>query len=248
MPRFYVENCSDAQEQIAIVGEDVNHIKNVLRLSLGDKLTVCDGNGKEYTCSIAVMEKDVVYAKIEDINQNASELPCAITLFQGMPKSDKMEFIIQKAVELGAAEIVPVMMKRTVVKLEDKKKAKRLERYQAISESASKQSGRGVIPKVSEFCSFQDALARAGEFDALLLPYESAEGINYAREVIAQVASLPIGSKVAVFIGPEGGFAQEEVVAAKENGAKVITLGNRILRTETAGLAVLSILMFWMEQ
>ena len=150
--------------------------------------------------------------------------------------------------ELGAAEIVPVMMKRTVVKLEDKKKAKRLERYQAISESASKQSGRGVIPKISEFCSFQDALARAGEFDALLLPYENAEGINYAREVIAQVASLPIGSKVAVFIGPEGGFAQEEVVAAKENGAKVITLGNRILRTETAGLAVLSILMFCMEQ
>lgn len=248
MPRFYVEDCSDAQEQIAITGEDVNHIRNVLRLSVGDALTVCDGKGKEYTCSIAAVEKDVVYAKIEDINQNAAELPCAITLFQGMPKSDKLEFIIQKAVELGAAEIVPVMMKRTVVKLEDKKKAKKLERYQAIAESAAKQSGRGVIPKVSEFRSFRDALARAGEFDVLLLPYESAEGIAYAREVIAQAADLPAGSKVAVFIGPEGGFAQEEVAAAQEKGAKVITLGNRILRTETAGLAVLSILMFSMEQ
>ena len=114
MPRFYVEGCQDAQTGITIMGEDVNHIKNVLRLTIGDTITVCDGAGKEYECEIAEISKEQVYANIVDINQNAAELPCNITLFQGMPKSDKMEFIIQKAVELGAAGIVPVMMKRTV--------------------------------------------------------------------------------------------------------------------------------------
>ncbi len=248
MPRFYVEDCNDAQEQIAITGEDVNHIKNVLRLSIGDQIIICDGKGKEYTCRIASIDADAVFARIEDICQNAAELPCAITLFQGMPKSDKMELIIQKAVELGAAEIVPVMMKRTVVKLEDKKKAKKIERYQAISESAAKQSGRGIIPEVSMFCSWKEALTRACEFDMILLPYESAEGITYARDVIRQAAQMPDGAKIAVFIGPEGGFAREEVEQAEAAGAKVITLGNRILRTETAGLTVLSILMFEMER
>ena len=196
-----MEGCQDAQTGITIMGEDVNHIKNVLRLTIGDTITVCDGAGKEYECEIAEISKEQVYANIVDINQNAAELPCNITLFQGMPKSDKMEFIIQKAVELGAAGIVPVMMKRTVVKL-----------------------------------------------DLLIVPYESADGIAYAREIIAQASNLPDGANIGIFIGPEGGFAKEEIDVAKEAGAKIITLGNRILRTETAGLAVLSILMFQMEQ
>lgn len=248
MPRFYVEDCSQAQERIAITGEDVNHIKNVLRLSVKDAITICDGAGKEYECTIAVIEKDRVLADIQDINQNAAELPCKITLFQGMPKSDKMELIIQKAVELGASEIVPVMMKRTVVKLEDKKKEKKRERYQAIAESAAKQSGRGVIPDVNAFLTFSEALQYAEDFDILLVPYESAKGISYAREMIDVAAHLPEGSKIGIFIGPEGGFAKEEIDAATKAGAKIITLGNRILRTETAGLAVLSILMFQMEK
>lgn len=248
MPRFYVEDCSQAQESITITGEDVNHIKNVLRLSVGDAVTICDGQGKEYICRIREIGTNAVEAGIEDICQNAAELPCAITLFQGMPKSDKMEFIIQKAVELGAVEIVPVMMKRTVVKLEEKKKEKKIERYQAISESAAKQSGRGIIPKVSMFCTWKEAMARMETFDAILLPYESAEGISYARDVVQQVSHLPEGSRIAIFIGPEGGFAQEEVEQAQSAGAKIITLGNRILRTETAGLTILSILMFQMER
>ena len=165
-----------------------------------------------------------------------------------MPKSDKMEFIIQKAVELGAAGIVPVMMKRTVVKLEDKKKDKKRERYQMIAESAAKQSGRGIIPEVTGFMSFREALQYAGKFDLLIVQYESADGIAYAREIIAQASNLPDGANIGIFIGPEGGFAKEEIDVAKEAGAKIITLGNRILRTETAGLAVLSILMFQMEQ
>ena len=248
MPRFYVEDCRDAQTGITITGEDVNHIKNVLRLSIGDSITICDGAGKEYVCQIAELDKEHVYAEIVDINQNAAELPCKITLFQGMPKSDKMEFIIQKAVELGAAQIAPVMMKRTVVKLEEKKKDKKRERYQMIAESAAKQSGRGVIPEILDFMTYGEALQYARTFDALLVPYESAEGITYARTVIAQAAELPEGSKIGIFIGPEGGFAKEEIDAAKEAGAKILTLGNRILRTETAGLAILSILMFQMEQ
>ena len=247
MPRFYVEDCQAAQTGITITGEDVNHIKNVLRLSMGDAITVCDGAGKEYECEIAEISKEYVYATIVDINQNAAELPCKITLFQGMPKSDKMEFIIQKAVELGAAQIVPVMMKRTVVKLEDKKKDKKRERYQMIAESAAKQSGRGIIPEVAGFMTFREALQYAESFDFLLVPYESADGIAYAQEMITQAANLADGASIGIFIGPEGGFAKEEIDAAKDAGAKIITLGNRILRTETAGLAVLSILMFQME-
>ena len=225
MPRFYVEGCQDAQTGITIMGEDVNHIKNVLRLTIGDTITVCDGAGKEYECEITEISKEQVYANIVD-----------------------MEFIIQKAVELGAAGIVPVMMKRTVVKLEDKKKDKKRERYQMIAESAAKQSGRGIIPEVTGFMSFREALQYAGKFDLLIVPYESADGIAYAREIIAQASNLPDGANIGIFIGPEGGFAKEEIDAAKEAGAKIITLGNRILRTETAGLAVLSILMFQMEQ
>ena len=186
MPRFYVEGCQDAQTGITIMGEDVNHIKNVLRLTIGDTITVCDGAGKEYECEIAEISKEQVYANIVDINQNAAELPCNITLFQGMPKSDKMEFIIQKAVELGAAGIVPVMMKRTVVKLEDKKKDKKRERYQMIAESAAKQSGRGIIPEVTGFMSFREALQYAGKFDLLIVPYESADGIAYLL-IIGQI-------------------------------------------------------------
>ena len=233
MPRFYVEDCRDAQTGITITGEDVNHIKNVLRLSIGDSITICDGAGKEYVCQIAELDKEHVYAEIVDINQNAAELPCKITLFQGMPKSDKM------------AQIAPVMMKRTVVKLEEKKKDKKRERYQMIAESAAKQSGRGVIPEILDFMTYGEALQYAKSFDLLLVPYESAEGIAYARTVIAQAAELPEGSKIGIFIGPEGGFAKEEIDAAKEAGAKILTLGNRILRTETAGLAILSICSRW---
>ena len=162
-----------------------------------------------------------------------------------MPKSDKMELIIQKATELGVAEIVPVMTKRTVVKLEPKKEAKKLERYNAIAMSAAKQSGRGFIPVVKDFMSFKQALNYAKEFDMNIIPYENAKGIAYAKEV---VASVPNCKTLGIFIGPEGGFAKEEVDLAVEMGAKCITLGNRILRTETAGFAILSILMFELEQ
>jgi 16S rRNA (uracil1498-N3)-methyltransferase len=185
-----------------------------------------------------------VLVDICDVVSNAAELSTKITLFQGVPKSDKLDFIIQKAVELGVAEIVPVYTERTVVKLDEKKEKKKLERYNMISMSAAKQSGRGVIPTVKDYMSFKQALEYAKSFDMNIIPYEDAKGIEESRRVISEIKGK---KKLGVFIGPEGGFATKEVEFAKSIGARVVTLGNRILRTETAGLAVLSIIMFEIE-
>ena len=191
------------------------------------------------------MEKDKIIAKIVDIIGTTSELPAKITLFQGLPKGDKVEYIIQKAVELGVYRIVLVDTKRTVVKLDEKKASKKMERYNAIALSAAKQAKRSIIPKVEGVLSLKEALKDAQELDEILIPYENAEGISYAREV---VKNLKEKESIGVFIGPEGGFAEEEVEKAKEQGAKCITLGKRILRTETAALTALSILMFELEE
>ncbi len=241
MHRFYVENFSGNGNTIDITGSDVNHIKNVLRLKDGDEIIVGDGTGNDYTCSIESIEKDRVTAVICDVTRNAAELETKIILFQGMPKSDKLELIIQKAVELGVYEIVPVITKRTVVKIENNKAEKKLERYNAIAASAAKQSGRGVIPKVMPFMSFPEALSYAEGLDMNIIPYENAEGMEYARSVIKDIKGR---KTLGIFIGPEGGFAKEEAEAAAAMGAKCISLGKRILRTETAGLAALSIIMF----
>jgi 16S rRNA (uracil1498-N3)-methyltransferase len=245
MHRFYVEQCSDAEKSITIYGEDAHHIRNVLRLRPGEEIVISDGGSRDYICSLSLLENDRVVADIVDICDNSAELPVRITLFQGMPKADKMELIIQKAVELGAASIVPVMTKRTVVKLEPKKELRKLERFQSIAESAAKQSGRGVIPKVQDFMSFREAVDLAASMDMVLIPYEEARGMEYARQVIAEIKDK---KSLGIFIGPEGGFAKEEVEYAIQKGAKCITLGNRILRTETAGMAILSIIMFALDK
>ena len=247
MHRFFVDkgNILNANESILIDGTDVNHIKNVLRLSLGDEILVGDGSGTDYVCSISSISNDSVTADIRDVIKNQAELPVRITLFQGMPKADKLELIIQKAVELGACEIVPVVTKRSVVKIDEKKADKKLERYNGIAMAAGKQSGRGIVPKVSGFMSFKQAIEYAKTMDMCIIPYEEARGIEYSKEVIGSI----YGKKsLGIFIGPEGGFAREEIDLAVSAGACPITLGNRILRTETAGLAVLSIIMFELER
>ncbi|MBE5943533.1 MAG: 16S rRNA (uracil(1498)-N(3))-methyltransferase [Lachnospiraceae bacterium] len=245
MHRFFVDGINSQGDNIIITGDDVNHIKNVLRLKSGDEILVGDGNGMDYQCRIEDIAQDIVTANIVDVFKNAAELPVKITLFQGMPKSDKLELIIQKAVELGAYEIVPVLTKRTVVKIDDKKAGKKIDRYKGIAESAGKQSGRGIIPEVKPFMTFKQAIEYAKTLDMNLIPYEEAKGIEYSREVIKDIK----GKKtLGIFIGPEGGFAKEEVDMAIAMGAKCITLGNRILRTETAGLAVLSIIMFELDE
>lgn len=246
MQRFFVEphQIDEENHQIHIVGADVNHIKNVLRMKNGEELWISDGEGKEYHCTIENLETDEVLLHILYAQEPDYELPNRIYLFQGLPKADKMELIIQKAVELGAFEIIPVETKRCVVKLDAKKADKKVSRWQQIAESAAKQSKRMLVPQVHAVLSYKEALAYAKELDISLIPYELAKGMAETKKIIADIAK---GQSIGIFIGPEGGFEEAEVEAAMEAGAKPVTLGKRILRTETAGLAILSILMFHLE-
>ena len=244
MHHFFVTPEQVKEETIIIDGSDVNHNKNVLRMKIGEELEISDGNNKKYLCEIASMTADEVCAMIKQELIVDTELPSKIYLFQGLPKSDKMELIVQKAVELGVYEIIPVATKRAVVKLDDKKASKKIERWQAIAESGAKQSGRNVIPEVKKVMAFKDAVQYAKSLDVLLVPYELAEGMS---ETKALISAIRPGQSVGFFIGPEGGFETSEVEYAVENGAKAITLGKRILRTETAGLTTLSILMYHLE-
>lgn len=248
MYRFYVDKDAVAGEDITLAGEDYNHIRNVLRMRAGEEITVCDGAGTDYLCQLSEFSKDCVRAKVLSQSGSRTELPVRLVLFQGMPKKDKLEFIIQKAVELGVSRVVPVMTRRTVVKLEEGgKEEKKRARFQAIARAAAMQSMRGIIPEVSSAMRFADAIKAAGELDAVVIPYERAEGIADTRAVLSDLVADGVRS-VGIFIGPEGGFAEEEVALAVDAGAKCITLGHRILRTETAGLAVLALLMFAFER
>ena len=242
MHRFFVEEPAMGEQTITITGGDVNHIKNVLRMSVGDKICVINGqNNKEYYCEITAIGNEAVDTKICEIRESDQELANRIVLFQGLPKSDKMELIIQKAVELGVWKIVPVSTERTVVKLDAKKEANKRKRWMNISESAAKQSGRLCIPEVTQVVSYRDALEMAKKMDVRLIPYELAEGMEKTRELMS---SIQPGQSVAVFIGPEGGFESSEIEKAIEIGAWPITLGKRILRTETAGLVTLAMLVY----
>lgn len=246
MQRFFVEphQIDEEAHQIHITGSDVNHISNVLRMKPGEELWISDGSKYEYRCTIESFEPDEVLLHIVYSQEPEYELPCRIYLFQGLPKADKMELIIQKAVELGAYEIIPVETKRCVVKLDGRKSAKKTARWQQISESAAKQSKRMLIPNVHEVLTFREALKYAESMDVRLVPYELARGMQETKEILAGIEP---GQSVGIFIGPEGGFEEKEIEAAIEGGAKPITLGRRILRTETAGLAILSVLMFQLE-
>ena len=246
MQRFFVEphQIDEAAHQIRIVGTDVNHSSKVLRMKQGEEVWISDGGKKEYRCAIEAFGPDEVLLHIIYAQEPDYELPGRIYLFQGLPKADKMELIIQKAVELGVYEIIPVETKRCVVKLDGKKAAKKVDRWQQIAESAAKQSRRMLIPHVHEVISFGDALKYAQSVDVLLIPYELAKGMQETKEILAGIEP---GQSIGIFIGPEGGFEEKEVETAISEGAKPITLGRRILRTETAGLAILSVLMFQLE-
>ena len=211
----------------------------------GERVGISDGQGTDYICEVDRLEETEVVLNILSSEKSYSELASRIYLFQGLPKGDKMELIIQKAVELGVFEIVPVATRRAVVKLDEKKAKKKTERWNAIALGAAKQSGRSLIPEVKPVMRFAEALEYAKELDVLLIPYEMAEGMEKTKEIISAVRQ---GQSVGVFIGPEGGFDEEEVEKAAAEGAQPVTLGRRILRTETAGLTVLSILMYHLEQ
>ena len=244
MQRFFVEphQIDSEKHAIHITGSDVNHIRNVLRMKKGEELWISDKE-KEYHCVIDSTEEEVLL-HILYVQEPDYELKNRIYLFQGLPKADKMELIIQKAVELGAYSVVPVSTRRCVVKLDNKKAEKKVARWQQIAESAAKQSKRMLVPEVHSVMTLKEALAFAKELDVLFIPYELAKGMKETKELIRAIEP---GKSIGVFIGPEGGFEEEEVAAAMEAGARPITLGHRILRTETAGLAVLSVLMFQLE-
>lgn len=230
---------------VTITGSDFNHIKNVLRMKPGEELAVSNGqDGREYRCGILEFLEDSVLCEIRFVKEDAVELPVKVYLFQGLPKADKMEWIVQKAVELGVHEIIPVAAKRCVVKLDDKKAESKTARWQTIAEAAAKQSKRGIIPRVSQVVSFAEAVKRAADMDVKLIPYELAEGMEQTRTLIG---GLHPGQSIAVFIGPEGGFEEKEVQLAAKNGIIPITLGRRILRTETAGLTVLAWILYQCE-
>ncbi|MCM1498121.1 MAG: 16S rRNA (uracil(1498)-N(3))-methyltransferase [Clostridium sp.] len=247
MHQIFVDLEQPETDYFHIGGEDYHHIRNVLRMKIGENVMVCTGTDREYQCSIVTFdtEAECVILQVEDVFGSARELPSRITLFQGYPKGDKLETIVQKAVELGASEIVPVMMKRCVVKLDDKKASKKVERLNSIALSAAKQSKRGKIPEVTRIMSLAEACEYAVPMDYLLVPYENAQGMTYAKEIIRQAADK---NHIGVFIGPEGGFEASEINQIMAAGGKTVSLGHRILRTETAGITVLSLLMFLLER
>ena len=256
MNQFFIESSAIAGDKVIITGTDVNHITNVLRLRNGEDIqVVCPDNGLTYYCTIDNMDKNAVSCLIGDVQSESTELPVKIILYQGLPKGDKLELVIQKAVELGVTRVVPVSMKRSVMKIDPKKMDKKRERWNAIAASAASQSKRGIIPEVDEVIDYKNAIEMARKSDYILLPYELAEGMNETRRIMEELRSEVVDvadgdrrTEISIFIGPEGGFDDAEVDLAKSAGAKVITLGRRILRTETAPLAILSWLTYLLDK
>ncbi|MDD3252485.1 MAG: 16S rRNA (uracil(1498)-N(3))-methyltransferase [Lachnospiraceae bacterium] len=244
MYHFFVTPAQIVDGYAIITGQDVNHIRNVLRMKQGEIVGIRDGISRNYVCELETLEAEEIRARILSEEEDSSELPARLYLFQGLPKSDKMELIIQKAVELGVYQIIPVATRRAVVKLDQKKEEAKVKRWNAIAESAAKQSGRMLIPEVTGVMRFSEACRYAAGFSMNLIPYELAEGMAETKAILNQVQP---GMQIGIFIGPEGGFDVEEVEEAIAADIHPITLGRRILRTETAGMTVLSILMFQLE-
>ena len=249
MTQIFADLSSMQDSMLTICGEDYNHIKNVLRMHPGEKLTVrgTDGSGEEYVFEIVSFSDNQVNCRLLSVKESEVELPVRVMLFQGLPKADKMDFIVQKTVEMGITEIVPVEMHRSIVKLTGDKRRKRVMRWQSIAEAAAKQSRRAVIPQVNVILTYKEALQYAASAaDLILVPYEAMadEAGNGTR---ALLESLKPGQTAAVFVGPEGGFEESEIGAALEIGAKTVSLGKRILRTETAALAFLAFLIYQFE-
>lgn len=244
MYQFFVEDWQVADSSVTIEGSDVNHIRNVLRMKAGEKVRISTSSGKNYFCRLSEIGEAMVQADILEELSEGTELPNKIYLFQGLPKGDKMELIIQKAVELGAYEMIPVSMKNCVVKLDAKKAENKVRRWQEIAKSAAKQSKRSLIPEIRTPLTYRQAVEAAKELDVVFIPYENERGMAATREAVEQ---LKAGQSIGIFIGPEGGFAPEEIELAKKEGMQLISLGKRILRTETAGLAALAVLAYHLE-
>ncbi|HJJ05957.1 MAG TPA: 16S rRNA (uracil(1498)-N(3))-methyltransferase [Clostridiaceae bacterium] len=247
MPKFFIKNNQVKGEYIDITGDDVNHIKNVLRLKIDDCIQVCNSDtGNNYKAQIVSVEKSNIKCSIIEKLNSTVESNVYIHILQGLPKADKMELIIQKCTELGVQEITPVNMERSIVKLNPKDETKKIQRWQKIAEVAAKQSGRDKITQINNIVKFKDIFNVLKDYDAFLVAYEKEKENTLKKELIKlKEVSSP---KVAVLIGPEGGIDDEEIKILKTNNTKIITLGKRILRTETAPLAISSIIQYELEK
>ncbi|MBQ7076970.1 MAG: 16S rRNA (uracil(1498)-N(3))-methyltransferase [Lachnospiraceae bacterium] len=238
MFQFFIDESNKNDNLIYVTGEDLHHMKDVVRISPKEKVRVSVGK-KSFIAELSNYEDDrAVLNILEEVP--SSELSLNVTLYQGMPKGEKFEFIIEKATELGATRIVPVMMENSVVKLKEDKVKGKIERWQKIIEAAAKQSKRSVIPLISSPMPYKEALEDAKSCDLVLVPYENERGVSFTKELLSDVRNK---KSVAVFIGPEGGFSDKEVALTKEYGYNLVSLGNRILRTETAAICALSLIM-----
>ena len=242
MPKFFIDTKDIDKSTVILNGDNMHHLINVLRKSVGDIVSVCDKSGYDYECVIREIKKDSVILDITDKTGSVSEPSVKITLFQGLPKGDKLSLIVEKCVEAGIFDIVPVSMARSVVKLSKKDFLKKKERLTKISLSAAKQSGRGIVPEVSDLCDFGEMLSHLKDYDLVVFPYEEAKDVTL-KTVLKDFK----GEKIAVIIGPEGGFSTDEVEKLKNLKITPVTLGTRILRTETAGLATVFNILYELE-
>lgn len=250
MPKFFVKSNQIKNNKIEIINEDVNHIANVLRCKIADKLIICNiDDGKNYETEIVQINKDSVCSRIIKSIKSESESNIHINILQGLPKADKMELIIQKSTELGVKEFTPVNMDRCVVKINNKDEQKKIDRWQKIAEVASKQSGRDIIPKVNSIIKLKDIEKILADYDLLLVAYEKEEKNTLKQELLNLKEKMKEKSNlnIAILIGPEGGISENEIDYLKQVGTKIITLGKRILRTETVALAMTSIILYELE-
>ncbi len=246
MPKFFVRDNQINDSYIEIINNDVNHIKNVLRLNKGDYIQICNSDtGKNFNAKIEEIKNEGIRCKIAEILNDTSESNVEIHIYQGLPKADKMELIIQKCTELGVQKIIPVDMERSVVKLSGKDEQKKIARWQKIAEASSKQSRRDKILQIENVFKIKDITQKIKEYDAFIVTYEKEE-INTLKNELLKLRDLD-NPKIAVLIGPEGGIDLKEIENLKENGAKIITLGKRILRTETVALVVSGIIEYELE-
>lgn len=249
MPKFFVTEEQVNDEKIKIIGQDVKHIKNVLRKKVGNELMICNtSTKKDYLSEIISIEENCIECKIKEQIENKVESNIKVSILQGLPKADKMELIIQKSVELGVYEITPIEMKRCVVKLNEKDKIKKIDRWQKISEVAAKQCGRNIIPNINQIINLKNVCNLFDKYDIVFVAYED-ENKNTLKNELEKIKQKYNNReiKIGVIIGPEGGIDSEEIKMLQENGAITITLGKRILRTETVALNVLSIIMYELE-
>ena len=245
MPKFFVTNNQVEDNKITILGDDVNHIANVLRMKVGDEIQICNTDTTEnYNVELNEFSKDSIVCKVLEKIASEAESSINLKIFQGIPKSDKMELIIQKSTELGVKAIVPVEMERCISKINGKDEKKKIERWQKISEVAAKQSGRDIIPKIEHVIKIKEISEHVSEYDMIIVPYEKAEGYSFKDAIEELKIKDNKNLNIGIVIGPEGGYEPSEVELLQNAGAKVVTLGKRILRTETVALAMASVIMY----